>query len=299
LHNLYGEYMKNYLLRRRKLGKKSTEGISDACNNGLGIVRNWKSADINYIEPGDGYVFRWGCTSNLPAGSSGKTVVNTSESIHWCANKKESRLLLQQAGVRVPLTWTCERFKQSAHLRLDTDTIFVLRSARHSQGKYLWAGTANEIIDTYMDYIDDGYVSVLIDKVAEYRVFVCQGKAVWVAKKTPADAGAIAWNVAQGGRFDNVRWGEWPLQVVTEALKAAAVSGTDFSGVDVMVDAEGNPYVLEVNSAPSQTSPYRQQCVAKAFDYIITNGKQGWDVPDVVVSWRDVIHPAVLGRSNE
>ena len=292
--------MKNYFLRRRKLGKKSTEGISAASVNDIGIVRNWENKDINYIECGPGYVFRWGCTSKLPVGSDYKTVVNTSKSIHWCANKKESRMILQRAGVNVPRSWTAAGFAHSSYAPyLNTDTIFVLRSATHSQGKNLWVGTASEIVNTYMDYIADGYVSVLIDKVAEYRVFVCQGKAVWVAKKTPADANAVAWNVAHGGRFDNVRWGDWPLQVVMEALKAAAVSGADFSGVDVMVDAEGVPYVLEVNSAPSQTSPYRQQCVAKAFDYIITNGKQGWDVPDVVVSWRDVIHPALLESYNE
>ena len=56
-------------------------------------------------------------------------------------------------------------------------------------------------------------------------------------------------------------------------MAAAKVSGCDFCGVDVMVDADGKAYVLEVNSAPSQTSEYRQGCVAKAFDYIVQNGK--------------------------
>ena len=84
------------------------------------------------------------------------------------------------------------------------------------------------------------------------------------------------------------------MAVVVEAMKAANVSGTDFRGVEVMVDAEGNPYVLEVNSAPSQTSPYRQQCVAKAFDYIVNNGKQHFPDVDNVRGWRDVIHPALV-----
>ena len=125
-------------------------------------------------------------------------------------------------------------------------------------------------------------------------MFVCQNRAVWVAKKTPGNPDDVAWNVAQGGRFDNVRWGDWPMAVVVEAMKAAKVSGTDFCGVDVMVDADGNPYVLEVNSAPSQTSPYRQQCVAKAFDYIVTNGKQHFDDVENVQRWRDAIHPALV-----
>jgi hypothetical protein len=62
-----------------------------------------------------------------------------------------------------------------------------------------------------------------------------------------------------------------------------------------MVDAEGRPYVLEVNSAPSQTSEYRQRCVAKCFDYIVENGKQHFDTPPIISNWKDVIHPAVAG----
>ena len=145
---------------------------------------------------------------------------------------------------------------------------------------------------------DSYYISEFIDKEHEYRVFVCQNRAVWVAKKTPGNPEDVAWNVAAGGRFDNVRWGEWPLQVIRAALQAARVSGTDFCGVDVMVDYDGNPYVLEVNSAPSQTSPYRQQCVAKAFDYIVRNGKQHFDGVERITSWKDVIHPAVWSRDH-
>ena len=85
------------------------------------------------------------------------------------------------------------------------------------------------------------------------------------------------------------------MAVVKAALKAAKVSSCDFCGVDVMVDAEGNPYVLEVNSAPSQTSPYRQVCVAKAFDHIVQNGKDHFDdVQDGPRrTYKSYIHPAL------
>jgi glutathione synthase/RimK-type ligase-like ATP-grasp enzyme len=136
-----------------------------------------------------------------------------------------------------------------------------------------------------------GYISDYIPKVREVRVFVAQGRVVWVAEKSPADPTAHAWNVAQGGRFDNVRWSEWPIRACCAAIMATRALNVDFAGVDVMMDAEGKPYVLEANSAPSQTSPYRQLCSAKAFKWMYENGKDR--LPHTVDTWKEIIHPAL------
>lgn len=288
------------ILRRRKLGRGSSKGITDVSTTGIKAVRNWRSRDwaglggvMDAIT-----VFRWGCTSSLTGliNTANSVVVNTAESIHWCANKKQGRLDMQDAGVKVPETWsTADLVVSYDEGEILPQGMLVMRPDKHAQGKDIKVGTAHDLLDHVLeDKYLFGYTSRYIDKVAEYRVFVCQNRAVWVAKKTPGNPDDVAWNVAQGGRFDNVRWGDWPMAVVVEAMKAAKVSGTDFCGVDVMVDAEGNPYVLEVNSAPSQTSPYRQQCVAKAFDYIVANGKQHFDDVENAQRWRDVIHPALV-----
>jgi glutathione synthase/RimK-type ligase-like ATP-grasp enzyme len=141
------------------------------------------------------------------------------------------------------------------------------------------------------------YISELINKVAEYRVAFVSGRVCWVANKTPGDPSSVAWNVAQGGRFDNVRWGEWPLRVVRVAREAFMLSGLDFGGVDVMTDADGQAYVLEINSAPSQTSPYRQECMAKCFDYIVTNGKGDLPITTERGGFRKFIHPALTNEA--
>ena len=293
------------ILRRRKLGRTSCREIAAASTTGISVVRNWRQLDMRRVTKAPKYLFRWGCTSTWDGprrhedgdyGSYVTETVNSSESIHWCSNKRQGRLDMQEAGVPVPKTWSSyDDYNFSDHW----PNAVVLRPSHHAQGRCLTLHDPEEsshqwddlisIADSYGEY----YISEYIAKVAEYRVFVCQNRAVWVAKKTPGNPDDVAWNVAQGGRFDNVRWGQWNMDVVDAALQAARVSGTDFCGVDVMVDADGMPYVLEVNSAPSQTSPYRQQCVAKAFDYIVRNGKQHF--PNVEAeSWRDVIHPALM-----
>jgi glutathione synthase/RimK-type ligase-like ATP-grasp enzyme len=137
------------------------------------------------------------------------------------------------------------------------------------------------------------YISEYIPKVAEYRVFIVSGRVVWVAKKTPANPDAVAWNVAKGGRFDNVRWDEWPLKAIRISREAFLMSGLDFGGVDVMIDKDNNVHVLEINSAPSQTSPYRQECTAKAFDYIVNNGKAFLPVVEQRGGYDKFIHPAI------
>lgn len=285
------------ILRRRKLGRGSSKGICGVSTTGIKTVRNWLSRDWSSLE-GVSTVFRWGCTSSLNGLIAlNAEVVNTAKSINWCADKKRGRLDMQAAGVKVPYTIDHKELDGASILELGREMAskeWVSRPVTHSQGRNLFVGNLVDAVYWLQTRHGDGYHSLKINKVAEYRVFVCQNRAVWVANKTPGNPDDVAWNVTQGGRFDNVRWGQWPMSVVAEAIKAAKVSGTDFCGVDVMVDAEDNTYVLEVNSAPQVTSPYRQQCVAKAFDYIVLNGKEHFPDVENAVQWRDVIHPALM-----
>jgi len=278
--------MTDVILRRRKLGKTSCNGIvanmRDAC-----VVRNW----LDDFPKGGSFLFRWGCTSNVPRGYK---VVNTAEAIHLVSNKLEFRRILDDAEL-CPLT-----FFTHNDMSIPDNMIVVLRTATHAQGRGLWVYDLSD--DTECEDFSDKcrelgegnyYINEFIPKVAEYRVFVCQGRAVWVAQKTPGNPDDVAWNVAKGGRFDNVRWGAWPLKAVRTSIEAFNLSGLDFGGVDVMVDTEGRCYVLEINSAPSQTSPYRQECVGKAFQYIIDNGREHIPLVDERGGWRKFIHPGV------
>lgn len=286
--------MTNILFRRRKLGNGSCRGIQAVSTTGLTMHRNDSPlpSELNYV-------FRWGCTSTIPE-REGVTVVNKAAAIHWCSDKRQGRLDMQAAGVSVPKTWGSIRDWYNA---VGGTCAIVVRPKQHAQGRNLLSLDATSDdrlaqVEAFQQQHGEIYISERINKVAEYRVMVVQNRAAWVAKKTPGNPEDVAWNVARGGRFDNVRWGDWPMAVIKEALAAAKVSGCDFCGVDVMVDAEGKAYVLEVNSAPSQTSEYRQACLAKAFDHIVTNGKEALADPSRLRGWKDAIHPAVWSSSN-
>lgn len=274
------------MLRRRKLGRTSCREIAGFANNIAHVVRNDQP-----MPDGVSMVIRWGTTSNVGV----RSVVNTAEAIHCVGDKAGFRKVLMDyhmAGNTLLCPWTFGAEQMGGE---DAPAWpVVVRPRVHAQGKHVYLCDNFEELQAAIRRCGDGwYASTYINKVSEYRVTFVQGRVCWVAKKTPGNPQDVAWNVARGGRFDNVRWDEWPLKAVRVSREAFLLSGLDFGAVDVMLDAEGNPYVLEINSAPSQTSPYRQECMAKCFDYLIVNGKQAINVSDQRGGWKKFIHPAL------
>lgn len=298
----------NYLLRRRKLGNTSCREVAKASTTNLCVFRNDGFKLVNSTGkykrrslglPRDGslpvsdvcYVFRYGCTTHVPAG----TVVNSIESIRKVNDKATFRKLCADAELS-PKTWLS--FNDFEADETITPKV-VIRPNSHAQGRNLHVAETDQDVYNFTRRYGEGnyYISELIDKVAEYRVFISQGRVVWVAKKTPGNPDQVAWNVAQGGRFDNVSWSQWPENVLECAVKSYNLSGLDFGGVDVMVDSANRAYCLEINSAPSQTSPYRQKCTAKAFDWIVLNGKDKIPLGDER-GYKKYIHPAMMVEGN-
>lgn len=271
-----------YLLRRRRLGKTSCEAIAKFSKSNIKVIRN-----DGHLPTDDSLCIRWGCTSTVPQ----KSVLNRAEAIHRVGDKTGFRKLLEEHDL-CPITWfSVEQFQREAD---DSAFPVIVRPQFHHQGRHLFA--CNNLQDVRTAFARCGehpYISKFIPKVAEYRVFAAQGRAVCVARKTPGDPNDVAWNVARGGRFDNVRWDDWPLKAVRVSLEAFALSGLDFGGVDIMVDGQGECYVLEINAAPSLTSEYRQKCFARVFDYMVTNGKEIIPLVKERGGYSKFIHPAI------
>lgn len=262
-------------MRRRKLGRTSCREVAKLSR--LSVHRNDRG-----VLPEVDFLFRWGCTSRQPA----KHTINTVEAISLVNNKLEFRKV---AGSLCPKTWF--------DVNIEGDFPLILRPSTHAQGRNLHFCRDSDSLNYWSNYYKsigkEYYISEYIQKEKEYRVFVVQGRVVWVTEKTPANPNDIAWNVARGGRFDNVRWNDWPLKVCRIAVEAYnLIPGASFLGIDVMT--KGNDvYVLEANSAPSMTSPYRQESTAKAFKWIVDNGKENIPLVNKIGGYKKFIHPAV------
>lgn len=271
------------------MGNGSTKGIQEFSNNDIEIVRNDKEIpqDIDLL-------IRWGCTSRIPA----KKVLNKSESIGAVNNKFQTRKMLKAAEVSAP-----ELFEDMDNV----DFPCIVRPHNHAQGKHLFLCNNDEELKTALEKIKnlgkESYVSKYIQKDREFGIFVFDNRVWSVIEKIPKvynGNDAVAWNVAQGTHaFQNVRWGEWNIDVCKLAIEAAKPFGIDFCRVDIIMK-DNVPYVLELNSAHSLTSDYRKKGFAKCLDYFIENGRVKNDLDfEEVQTYKSIIHPGIRKNNKQ
>ena len=272
-------------IRRRGLGYTSCNGVADKMEGSVNVARS-----DGYI-PEDSTYIRWGCVSTIPAGA---TVINLASAIHEVSEKGVFRKKMADAGL-APKTWLSIDDCPTSEIEQGV----VTRPMLHAGGRdfnlsFTWDGVAR-LAQQYGE--SSYYISKYIPKEREFRVVVAQGRVVFVVEKVVDDTSSHTWNRQQGARFIPVKWNDWNLLVVRKAVEAHALSSLHFSGADLMVDAEGNVNVLELNSAPTLTSPYRQTCMAKVFDWMISYGKA--DIPRIEErgGWKKFIHPAISDRA--
>ena len=104
------------------------------------------------------------------------------------------------------------------------------------------------------DQIPDAPLYVqYIFKESEYRVHVCNGQVIDTQRKIKdPEQDVVTWKIrSHANGFIFVRNGvENVLDRDTIAINAVKALGLDFGAVDIVVDKNGQHYVLEVNTAP-------------------------------------------------
>jgi hypothetical protein len=192
-------------------------------------------------------LLNWGHSS--PSFSlSGVTVLNKPNAVSTASNKLTALTAMKAAGVRVP------EFTNDVELAkswIEDERIVLCRKLlRANSGRgIVVAKTVEELVSAplYVKYIR---------KEKEYRLHVFNGKVIdFVEKKkrrgfeeNPVYNKYIR-SYEQG--WVMVRDGVTVSDATkVEAVKAVAALGLDFGAVDIVIDREGLPVVLEVNTAP-------------------------------------------------
>ncbi len=271
-----------YILRGKGMGEESMPAVAEM----LGIPCR-TSADA--VE--DDLIFRWGCTS-LSLGQS--KIVNKSSAIKSVSDKKSFRKKLADAGL-APKFWG-DVNEYILDWSYKTVERVLVRPAHHQRSEGLFACMSLPEVITAIQSIDgDYYISELIQKDQEYRVFVCQNRIAFVIEKLPKDKTSVSWGCIHNGDFKYVDWSEWPEEVCEAALKSMKQSSLDFGAIDIIANlsmVKLHTYALEINTAP-HLSPYYRKCVAKCFKYIMDNGREHFSDPENY-NWKSVIHPAIM-----
>lgn len=235
-------------------------------------------------------LIRWGSRAPAPFDEETQTF-NRINNLAIAQNKLRFR---QQVGNLAPPTYHTIQAWQLDGMVLPV----VVRPWHHTQGQHFHlCNTLDEVRNAAFRLAGGQrqfYITQYIKKAREYRVFVWEDKAVWVAEKTPNDREAPIWSHQINTVLTNVRWSAWPLQSVLKAVEATHRCGLDFGAVDVIEDQEGNAYVLEANTAPGVESFYRSRCMQQVLQHTLENGiSRPYFRPTPGNTWRHYIHPAI------
>lgn len=212
-------------------------------------------------------VFNWGITDEINA----PIVINPPEIIKLVSNKPLVRKMLDDNGIRVPLTFYT---KESAvnFLNEYPKRILIGRPTNHHSGEYF------TVIKSEKDFArTDRYWSLFIPKRSEYRVFLFFDRVMAVAVKQIENREEFAWNHSKGSTFVNIIEEHLPEKLIEYALRVNKVLKAHFIAVDIIRDEDHYYYVLEGNTCPRIESDSRIDAFNNSIiwldNYIKTNKK--------------------------
>jgi RimK family alpha-L-glutamate ligase len=185
----------------------------------------------------------------------GVSVYNDARAIERTVDKAMTSFLLRRAGVPTPPTWVVESREQARAL-VDREAAaghrVVIKPLFGSRGAGLRRLQAGSDVPDLAEYRGVAYLQRYVDSGEghwhDYRVFVIGGAAVAAMRRWGA-----SWvsNAACGARCEAVT-----LEPALARLGCAAARAVeaDYAGVDIIVDRQGDPYVIEVNGLPAWRS---------------------------------------------
>jgi len=237
--------------------------------NGLVILQNTNKvgALIDAIEASDnwsykigtqgnvvdveGYdaIFRYGATHSLNGRGEDVPIVNTARSIHRCYDKVGARKLLDEVGIEVPEIITSTD-------QLSEGDKLVARPVNHSQGRdVVLINSVNELANFMLNHnTNDWYISRVVEKTNEYRIWMAQGTIFYACEKHPEDRNQFTWG-GDNARWESIGYNSIPKEFYEIAEETYEALGIEIAAIDVIYDGD-KYYFLEANTSYEATSPY-------------------------------------------
>ena len=181
--------------------------------------------------------------------AAGVPVVNPPRAIEVSVDKYMALALVREAGVPTPETFACQKYADamSAFDSLGGDV--VLKPMFGSQGFGLIRISDQAMAQRAMSQLERMGQVAYLQKYIEHgdwdlRLFVLDDHILAAMRRRGED-----WrtNIALGGNGEPVQPGaEW----MDLARRSARACGAQLAGVDLVIDPNGDPYILEVNAIP-------------------------------------------------
>jgi RimK family alpha-L-glutamate ligase len=180
----------------------------------------------------------------------GVPVINRPGAIERCVDKFYTTALLHEAGLPTPETVVCDTAEEAmAAVRTMGDVIIkpIFGSMGHGMVRVSDEDVAFRVVRALEQLRAVFYVQRTIDHDGrDIRAFVVDGRVLGAIERRVPE-GEWRTNVSRGGTARAVTL---PAGWEQMAMRAAAVVGTDYAGVDLLPGRDGQVFVIEVNGIP-------------------------------------------------
>ncbi|MEX0701455.1 MAG: RimK family alpha-L-glutamate ligase, partial [Planctomycetales bacterium] len=225
-------------------------GAADSIAAGGTPLEGADAVIVRTMPPGslEQVVFRMDALARLEA--RGVTVLNPPKAIECAVDKYLTTARLAAAGLPVPQTVVCEDSEMAlaAFDRLGGDV--VVKPIFGSEGRGIFRVSDPDLALRAFRALDRIQAVLYLQRTIPHegfdvRVLVLDGEILGGMKRR--GDGDFRTNVSRNGKGEphDVTDAERDL-----ALRAAAVTGARFAGIDLLYDRGGTCYVIEVNAVP-------------------------------------------------
>lgn|GEM_PF-1999978 len=183
----------------------------------------------------------------------GLQLVNRADATYPYLGKVSQGFLFGQQGIATPALLSSPS-NATLSAWLDERRVAYPLIIKHNDGvmglhNHLVHGAAEK--DVVLQQAKQHYLAQpFIANDGEYRVLTFGTDEPPLIFRKRAGAGSHLNNTSRGGQAELVEAAAVDAVVLNDALRAAAVTGRDIGGVDVLLASSGEHYVLEVNSTP-------------------------------------------------
>jgi len=205
------------------------------------LVRTMPAGSLEQV------IFRMDVLAGLQ--SAGVLVVNPPKAIEVAVDKYLALFRLAEAGLRIPRTCICQTATEAVNAFQSLGGDVVVKPLFGSEGRGITRVTDVELAERAFRLLESlGAVIYLQEFIphagCDWRVLVVGGRLFGMKRQNAAD-----WrtNVSRGAVTEPLDIDD---QLAEVARRAAAAVGASLAGVDVLPDANGQLYVLEVNAVP-------------------------------------------------
>lgn len=225
------------------------------CERGASVQTDNMVADdadaviVRTMPPGslEQVVFRMDLLHRLE--QQGVMVLNPPRAIETAVDKYLALVRIEAAGLPVPATIVCQRHVDAMRGFDELGGDVIVKPIFGSEGWGMTRITDRDLASRAFAQLERMNSVIYLQKTIDHggsdlRLFVLNGQVIAAMRRTASD-----WrtNVARGALTQPV---EIDDRLRDLAVRAAVACGAIVAGVDLLHDASGKPFVIEVNAAP-------------------------------------------------